>query len=270
LIFSAPPSAFSLRSAALKSKGEFEMKYILLLCSALISAPLAAQSASSNSGSTSGANSSSGAQVGSNVQATGQSASVSQAGADSTSAAGALGNIVEVNQDFSTPSEQTINTNINANSTATNIQRYEGEYSVKTTASVVSPSISPSAVCMGSVSGGAGFVGFGISGGKTIRDDKCDKRESARLLGQLGMTAGAVSLLCTEPDIAKAMPGQCMEAQIAVGLLPPRPELKPTPAPRPELKPVPPAETLPAQIEYKSSPVVQPLPAEPADVGERG
>jgi hypothetical protein len=242
------------------------MKYKFLAAAAVcFSAPLFAQDASSVANSASGSNSTSGAQVGSNVQATGQSASVSQAGADSTSAAGALGNIVEVNQDFSTPAEQTINYNatttnrdtvgITSNSTSMNTQRYEGSYSVKTVASAIAPSINPSAVCMGSFSASGGFMGLGISGGGSYVDEGCSLRESARLLAQIGMSAGAVSLLCAkDEDIAAAMPEQCRQAKIAVGLLPPDPVPQP-PMPHPD--PMPPE---PPKIEYKSDPVVQPLP----------
>jgi hypothetical protein len=242
------------------------MKYLLLAASALIAAPLAAQDANSTANSASGSNANSAAQVGSNVQATGQSASVSQSGSDSTSAAGALGNIVEVNQDFSTPAEQTINYNatttnrdtvgITSNSTSMNTQRYEGSYSVKTVAAAVAPSINPSAVCMGSFSAAGGFLGLGLSGGGSYVDKGCALRESARLLAQIGMSAGAVSLLCTkDEDIAAAMPEQCRQAKIAVGLLPPDPVYVP-PQP-PHADPEPPQ---PPKIEYKSDPVVQPLP----------
>lgn len=245
-------------------------KIIFMTASAALALapPAYAQDANANAASQSNSGSQSASQVGSNVQATGQSASVSQSASDSTSSAGALGNVTNVVQDFSTPSEQTINSNIDSMSrsvsestiNATNTQRYEGSYSVKTVASAIAPNINPSAVCMGSISAAGGFLGFGLSGGGSYTDKECALRENARILGQLGMVAGAVSLMCTIEEVMNSMRGQCEEAMFATsreGVERQRELANKAAQQKHHADPV-----APSPPTYISNPVVQPIPSD--------
>jgi surface antigen len=63
--------------------------------------------------------------------------------------------------------------------------------------------------CLGSVSGGASFVGTGVSFGSTIRDAGCAARLDARTLWSMGLKKAAVARLCLEGDIYRAMPKIC-------------------------------------------------------------
>lgn len=65
-----------------------------------------------------------------------------------------------------TPAQQTITHN--------------GRSSVENVPSVYAPNIYPTAPCMGSTSAGAGWVGFGFSGGTSWTDTECQLMEAAR------------------------------------------------------------------------------------------
>ena len=65
-----------------------------------------------------------------------------------------------------TPAQQTITHN--------------GRSSVENVPSVYAPNIYPTAPCMGSSSVGAGWVGFGMSGGSSWVDTECQLQEAAR------------------------------------------------------------------------------------------
>ena len=58
---------------------------------------------------------------------------------------------------------------------------------------------------MGSTSGGAQGVSFGISFGSTWTDQSCDLRYDAEALRAAGLPGAARERLCQKPEIAKAM-----------------------------------------------------------------
>lgn len=106
-----------------------------------------------------------------------------------------------VNITSSVPPVQTINTN----------STVSGSTSVKTNAAVFAPGLSASAIetCLGSVSGGAGWVGGGFTLAGTIKDDECEARLDARTLISIGARLAAAVRLCQMPRIYASMPGQC-------------------------------------------------------------
>ena len=75
----------------------------------------------------------------------------------------------------------------------------------------VSTAISPSLMsngsesCLQSISGGVQLVGFGLSSGKYVQDTECNRRRNAITLSNMGMKIAAVSLMCQNADVWRAM-----------------------------------------------------------------
>lgn len=67
------------------------------------------------------------------------------------------------------------------------------------------PLTSGSNTCMGSSSGGAQGVTFGVSFGTTWQDDNCNARFDAQALNSLGLRSAAIARLCQRTDNAKAI-----------------------------------------------------------------
>lgn len=59
--------------------------------------------------------------------------------------------------------------------------------------------------CLKSVSNGVQLVGVGLSSGKYVQDELCNLRKFAITLSQLGLKVSAISLLCSEPSIYRAL-----------------------------------------------------------------
>jgi len=59
--------------------------------------------------------------------------------------------------------------------------------------------------CLKSVSNGIQLVGVGVSSGKYVQDELCNLRKFAITLSQLGLKVSAISLLCSEPSIYRAL-----------------------------------------------------------------
>ena len=74
-------------------------------------------------------------------------------------------------------------------------------------ASAISPSInsSNSDLCTVGVSGAVQTQILGISAGKTVRDMNCEKLKNAKTLYDMGMKVAAVSVMCQDPRVFKAM-----------------------------------------------------------------
>ena len=60
-------------------------------------------------------------------------------------------------------------------------------------------------VCTTGISGAAQSAWFGISVGKTIRDENCERLKLARSLYGMGMKVAAVSLMCQDVRVFQAM-----------------------------------------------------------------
>lgn len=73
--------------------------------------------------------------------------------------------------------------------------------------SAISPSInsSNSDLCTVGVSGAVQTQILGISAGKTVRDMNCEKLKNAKTLYDMGMKVAAVSVMCQDPRVFKAM-----------------------------------------------------------------
>lgn len=77
------------------------------------------------------------------------------------------------------------------------------------------PLTSGSNTCMGSSSGGAQGVTFGVSFGTAWQDDNCNARYDAQALNSLGLRPAAIARLCQRSDNAKAIEaagGKCPSA----------------------------------------------------------
>lgn len=59
--------------------------------------------------------------------------------------------------------------------------------------------------CLQSISGGVQLVGFGLSSGRYMQDEECNRRRNAVTLSNMGMKIAAVSLMCQNPDVWRAM-----------------------------------------------------------------
>ena len=69
------------------------------------------------------------------------------------------------------------------------------------------PGLAPSGIDVCSVSASAGVqtFGLGISGGKSFRDENCERIKLARELSNQGMKVAAVSMLCQDERVFQAM-----------------------------------------------------------------
>ena len=74
----------------------------------------------------------------------------------------------------------------------------QSSYSVRTNPAIAAPSLTTtlSDTCMGSVSFGLSFTGFGATGGSTMVDQACVRRLDAREFRAMGLTDVALALLC--------------------------------------------------------------------------
>jgi hypothetical protein len=74
-------------------------------------------------------------------------------------------------------------------------------------ASAISPQVSNSNsdLCTVGVAGAVQTQILGISAGKTVRDMNCEKLKNAKTLYDMGMKVAAVSVMCQDPRVFKAM-----------------------------------------------------------------
>ena len=77
----------------------------------------------------------------------------------------------------------------------------------RTPSTAVSPNviINNQDVCTTGISGAAQSAWFGISMGKTIRDENCERLKLARSLYGMGMKVASVSLMCQDTRVFQAM-----------------------------------------------------------------
>ena len=92
-----------------------------------------------------------------------------------------------------------------SSSTTTNNTSNSNIRSAPPTASA--PGLAPSGIDVCSVSASAGVqtFGLGISGGKSFRDENCERIKLARELKANGMSVASVALLCQDPRVFEAM-----------------------------------------------------------------
>jgi hypothetical protein len=112
---------------------------------------------------------------------------------------------LNINQSASTSESkvETTNTNINRNENITKV-----EQDIKSPpASAIAPMISTYSqdVCVSGVSGAVQTQVVGLSAGKTVRDMNCERLKLSKTLYDMGMKVAAVSLMCQDERVFKAM-----------------------------------------------------------------
>jgi DNA polymerase III alpha subunit (gram-positive type) len=124
-----------------------------------------------------------------------------------------------VNQSTSESNVTTDNTNTNVNQTTTdNTNRNINESSstqrieqdIKTEAppaSAIAPSIMSYSQDLCTTGRSGAFQGqvFGISGGRTVRDENCERLKLSKYIYDMGMKVAAVSILCQDTRVFQAM-----------------------------------------------------------------
>ena len=85
--------------------------------------------------------------------------------------------------------------------------KYSGSY--KTVPNVYAPPVGVTAPCIVGWSAGVSVIGVGVSAGNGVEDKECTNRENARMLHAFGEVKGAVSLLCQNKNVLKAMKDRC-------------------------------------------------------------
>ena len=106
-----------------------------------------------------------------------------------------------------TNSNNNINNNTNNNNnTSTSTQTVKQEVT-SPPASAIAPSIMSYSqdLCTTGVSGAFQGQLFGLSGGKAVRDENCERLKLSKYLYDTGMKVAAVSILCQDSRVFKAM-----------------------------------------------------------------
>ena len=124
-----------------------------------------------------------------------------------------------MNQSTSDSNVKTDNKNVNENtSTSDNTNRNINESKSEQTinqnikqeappASAIAPSIMSYSQDLCTVGRSGAFQGqlFGISGGRTVRDENCERLKLSKYLYDMGMKVASVALLCQDVRVFKAM-----------------------------------------------------------------
>lgn len=75
----------------------------------------------------------------------------------------------------------------------------------QTSSAYAAPLVAADDTCMGSSTGGAQGMGFGLSVGSTWQDKDCVRRKDARELYNMDKKAAALALMCRNAEVAAAM-----------------------------------------------------------------
>ena len=107
------------------------------------------------------------------------------------------------NQNVNTNNNTAVNTN---NNTSTSTQKIEQDIN-SPPASAIAPSIMSYSqdLCTTGVSGAFQGQLFGLSGGKSVRDENCERLKLSKYLYDSGMKVAAVSILCQDARVFEAM-----------------------------------------------------------------
>jgi hypothetical protein len=95
--------------------------------------------------------------------------------------------------------------NINFNNPGAVDEHLHGTTTVRTAPTVYAPSFGTSSPCSLALSGGVSVVGFGGTFGKAYSDSECNRRETARVLFQLGHADAAAKVMCNDKEAAVAL-----------------------------------------------------------------
>ena len=110
-----------------------------------------------------------------------------------------------INQNNNNSTSDNTNRNINeSNSTQTINQNVKSE---APPASAIAPSIMSYSQDLCTVGRSGAFQGqvFGFSGGKTVKDENCERLKLSKYLYDTGMKVASVSILCQDPRVFNAM-----------------------------------------------------------------
>ena len=95
------------------------------------------------------------------------------------------------------------------NTTTTNTNQYNGAGSASEipVASAVAPSMMSGGndSCLQSTTGGVSSLHFGLSSGKYIQDEECNRRKDAQMLFSLNMKIAAITRMCQSDDVWLSM-----------------------------------------------------------------
>ena len=107
------------------------------------------------------------------------------------------------NQNVNTNNNTAVNTN---NNTSTSTQKIEQDIN-SPPASAIAPSIMSYSqdLCTTGVSGAFQGQLFGLSGGKAVRDENCERLKLSKYLYDTGMKVASVAILCQDSRVFKAM-----------------------------------------------------------------
>jgi len=116
-------------------------------------------------------------------------------------------NVTTDNKNVNENNSKSDNTNRNineSNSTQTINQNVKSE---APPASAIAPSIMSYSQDLCTVGRSGAFQGqvFGFSGGKTVRDQNCERLKLSKYLYDMGMKVASISLLCADPRVFAAM-----------------------------------------------------------------
>ena len=103
------------------------------------------------------------------------------------------------------------NTQVNGDNTSGSYNSNKTYNGAGSSGMPVSTAISPSLMsngnesCLQSITGGLQLIGVGVSSGKYTQDNECNRRRDAITLSNMGMKVAAVSLMCQNPSVWRAM-----------------------------------------------------------------
>jgi hypothetical protein len=112
----------------------------------------------------------------------------------------------DIRRDDGTSIEGDLNTSNSNNGNVSKTYNGAGSNSMPVS-TAISPSLmsSGSESCLQSISGGVQLVGFGLSSGKYVQDTECNRRRNAITLSNMGLKIAAVSIMCQNADVWRAM-----------------------------------------------------------------
>lgn len=106
-----------------------------------------------------------------------------------------------------------VSNNPNVSATINSTSSVPANQNIRNVPTVFSPGLTAAGIetCLGSISGGGGWLGTGFSFGTTIPDPGCQSRLDARTLWSFGLKKAAVARLCLSIDIYNSMPEVCAQ-----------------------------------------------------------
>ena len=103
------------------------------------------------------------------------------------------------------------NTQVGGNNTSSSYNTNNTYNGAGSSGMPVNTAISPSLMsngsesCLQSTTGGLQLIGVGVSSGRYTQDIECNRRRDAITLSNMGMKVAAVSLMCQNPNVWRAM-----------------------------------------------------------------